>query len=464
MQRTRSKSRLFAIRAALIFACAVSGVPSAATPGSAGNSEELARIRSVASSFSREGVFSGSVLVARNTRPILRESFGQADAEFDTPNNAETRFRIASVTKQFTAAAILLLQERGKLSLTDRVAKYLPEAPSSWDHITIYNLLTHTSGLPNINAFPNYSDIRTHRLTPEQLIALFRSKPLEYAPGSKYSYGNSDYIVLGRLIERISGQSYGEFLRKNLFEPIHMTSTGVDDELAIVPRHARGYVLTVNGIRHADFVSMTVPFSAGNLYSTTGDLLKWENALFAGRVISAASLKTMTTPFRNGYGLGLFVTDSDGHRMISHTGDIDGFGAIVAYYPRDRLTVIVLSNLFGGAYGLVASDIAKSAFGKPFILPADRKIAHVPPATLSQYVGTYQLTPTVTNVISMVDGRLTSKIGNQAELEMVPESPSKFFFKTGDAQIDFKRDARSGAVTSLVVLQDGTSFEGKKVR
>jgi CubicO group peptidase (beta-lactamase class C family) len=394
----------------------------------------------------------------------LNESFGFADAEFRTPNSADTRFRIASVTKQFTAAAILLLQERGRLSLSDPVLKYMSDAPPAWGRITIYNLLTHTSGLPNINAFPDYSEIRMRRLTPEQLIGLFRDKPLEYEPGTKYTYGNSDYIVLGHLIELISGQSYEEFLRKNLFEPLHMTCTGVDDERKVVPRHARGYVLTTDGIRHADFVSMTVPFSAGDLYSTTGDLLKWESALFSGHVVNAASLKAMITPFRNGYGLGLFVNDRDGHRLISHTGDIDGFGAIVAYYPDDKLTVIVLSNLFGGAYGLVATDIAKAAFGQRFILPSERPIVLVPPGTLAQYVGVYKLTPTITNVISLVDGRLTSKIGNQAELEMVPESQSKFFFKTGEAEIEFERDPHTGTVTGLIVHQDGASFEGKKVR
>lgn len=420
-------------------------------------------MRWVASSFAREGVFSGSVLVARDGSPVFNESFGFADAEFGIRNNTDTRFRIASVTKQFTAAAILLLQEQGRLRLSDSVSKYLPNVPATWGRITLYNLLTHTSGLPNINAFPNYSEIRMRRLTPEQLIGLIRGKPLEYEPGAKYSYGNSDYIVLGRVIELVSGESYGKFLRKNFFEPLHMTSTGVDDEQTIVPRRARGYVLTVNGLRRADFVSMTVPYAAGDLYSTTGDLLKWENALFAGRVVSAASLKAMTTPFRNGYALGLFVSDRQRHRVISHTGDIDGFGAMVAYYPDDKLTVIVLSNLFGGAYGLVAADIAKSVFGESFVLPSERKIAHVPTAVLAQYVGAYELTPTITNVISLVDGRLTSKIGNQAELEMVPESQTEFFFKTGDAEIEFERDPRTEAVTGLVVHQDGASFEGKKV-
>ena len=433
-------------------------------PLARGHSEAVARMQSVGSSFAREGVFSGAILVARDGKPVFQQSFGFADAEFGTRNSADTRFRIASVTKQFTAAAVLLLQERGKLRLSDPVSMYLPDAPPSWDRITVYNLLTHTSGLPNINAFPDYSEIRMRRWTPEQLISLFRDKPLEYEPGSNYSYGNSDYIVLGRVIERLSGQSYAEFLRKNFFEPLHMTSTGADDERAVILRHARGYVLAVNGVRHPDFVSMTVTFSAGDLYSTTGDLLKWENALFAGRVLSAASLKMMTTPFRNGYALGLFVSDHNGHRVISHTGDIDGFGAIVAYYPDHKLTVIVLSNLFGGAYGLVAADIAKSAFGQSFVLPSERKIAHVPAATLAQYVGTYQLTPTITNIISLVDGKLTSKIGNQAELEMVPESETKFFFKTGDAEIEFKRDPQTDAVIGLIVHQDGASFEGKKVR
>ncbi len=420
-------------------------------------------MKAVALSFEREGLFSGAVLVARNGKPILNQGFGFADAESRAPNTSNTRFRIASVTKQFTAAAILVLQERGKLSLQDRVGKYLQDAPVSWSHITIYNLLTHTSGLPNINAFPDYGLIRTIASTPDQLIARFRDKPLEYEPGTQYSYGNSDYIVLGRLIETVSGQSYAAFLQKNIFDPLQMMATGVDDERSIVTGRAQGYVVTPQGVRRADSISMTVVFSAGNLYSTTGDLLKWETALFAGRVINRASLKLMTTPFRNGYGLGLFVADRDGHRVISHTGDIDGFGAMLAYYPDDKLTVVVLSNLSGGAYGLVAKDLAKSAFGLPFLLPSERKVAAVPVTTLAEYAGSYQLTPTIRNVISLINGHLTSRIGNQAELEMLPESQTMFFFRSGEAEIEFVRDSATRKVTRLIVHQDGASFDGVKI-
>lgn len=423
----------------------------------------VSRMKAVTNSFEHDGLFTGTVLVARNGTPVLNQSFGYADAEWQVPITSDTRFRIGSITKQFTAAAIVMLQERGKLSLQDSILKYLPALPISWSHITIQHLLTHTSGLASITSLPDYASLRTVHSTPEQLIALFKDKPLEYEPGTKYSYGNSDYIVLGLLIEKISGQSYAAFLEKNIFSPLHMTETGVDDELAIIPRRAQGYVLKTNGIRHADSISMTVPFSAGNLYSTTGDLLKWEAALFAGRVVSPESLKLMLTPFRNGYGLGLSIGKFDEHLVISHTGDIDGFGAMLAYYPDDKLTVIVLSNLFGGAYGLIAKDLAKAAFGLQFVLPSERKAVSVPTKILAEYVGTYQLTPNIRNVIAMSNGRLTSKIGNQAELEMVPESETMFFFRSGESEIEFIRDPANHKVSRLIVHQDGASFEGTKV-
>jgi CubicO group peptidase (beta-lactamase class C family) len=423
----------------------------------------VGRMEAVASSFERDGLFWGSVLIARDGKPVLERSYGFADAEWQTRNTADTRFRIGSITKQFTAAAILMLKERGQLSLQDPIGKYLRDAPASWGHITIYNLLTHTSGLPNINAFEDYGSIRMIAAAPDQLIARFRDKPLEYELGTQYSYGNSDYIVLGRLIEVVSGKSYAAFLQQQIFDPLQMTSTGVDDEHAVVPLRAEGYAVTPNGIRHADAVSMTVPFSAGNLYSTVGDLFKWESALFAGRVVSSTSLKLMTTPFRKGYGLGLFIDNKDGHRVISHSGDIDGFGGMLAYYPDDKLTVIVLSNLFGGAYGLVAKDMAKSAFCIPFVLPSERKVEAVPVTTLAEYAGTYKLTPTIANVITLTKGHLTSKIGNQAELEMVPESPTMFFFRSGEAEVEFVRDPSTGKVAHLIVHQDGASFEGAKV-
>jgi len=356
-----------------------------------------------------------------------------------------------------------MLQERGKLDIQEPIVKYLPGLPESWARITIQNLLTHTSGLTGITSLPDYASLRTIHSTPEQLIARFRENPLEYEPGTKYSYGNSDYIVLGLLIEKISGQSYATFMKENIFGPLQMTETGVDDELAILPRRAQGYVLKPNGIFHADSISMTVPFSAGNLYSTTGDLLKWETALFSGRVVRPESLKLMVTPFRNGYGLGLSVSDLNGHRVINHTGDIDGFGAMLAYYPDEKLTVIVLSNLFGGAYGLVAKDLAKTMLGLTFVLPSERTMVSVPTGTLAEYVGTYRLTPTVRNVIAMSNGRLTSKIGNQAELEMVAESETMFFFRSGEAEIEFIRDLATHRVIRLIVHQDGAAFEGTRV-
>ncbi|THD37506.1 MAG: serine hydrolase [Sphingomonas sp.] len=400
--------------------------------------------------------------MARAGKPILQRSYGLADAESKTADTIDTKFPIGSITKQFTAAAILLLQERGRLSLNDPIRKYLTNAPASWSRVTIRHLLTHTSGLPNITAFPDYADIRTRAASPDELIARISAKPLEYEPGTKYTYGNSDYIVLGRLIEMVSGQSYGAFLKGQIFDPLHMNATGVDDERIVVPRRATGYAVDLDGIRHADAISMTVLFSAGNLHSTVGDLFKWETALFAGNVISPASLKMMTTPYRNGYGLGLFVGEQDGHRFVSHTGDIDGFGGMLAYYPDDKLTVIVLSNLFGGAYGLVAKDIARTAFGVPFVLPGERKSVVVPPSVLADYAGVYQLTPSVRNLISLKNGRLTSKIGNQAELEMVPESQTRFFFRAGEAEIEFVRDAATGKVCGLIVHQDGAAFNGVK--
>ena len=198
------------------------------------NAEVLNRMESVATSFQRDGLFTGTVLVSRNGELVLQQNFGYADAEWQVPNTSDTRFRIASVTKQFTAAAVLMLQERGKLDLQDPIVKLLPSLPDSWSHITIHNLLTHTSGLASITALPNYASLRTVDSTPEQLIGLLRDKPLEYGPGTKYSYGNSDYIVLGLLIEKLSGKSYAAFLKEKIFSPLHMTDTGVDDELAML--------------------------------------------------------------------------------------------------------------------------------------------------------------------------------------------------------------------------------------
>ena len=335
--------------------------------------QDPARMDQVIQPYVANHQFMGSVLVARDGQVIYSKGYGSADLEWDVPNSPGTKFRLGSVTKQFTAASILLLEERGKLSVSDPVKKYLPGAPAAWDKITIFHLLTHTSGIPNFTGFPDYQKLEPFAATSEQLVARFRDKPLDFEPGEKWQYSNSGYVLLGHLIEKITGDSYEKFVRENIFTPLGMKDSGYDSNSAVIPHRASGYVPGKNGFENAGFIHMSIPHSAGALYSTTEDLLKWEQGLFGGKLLKAESLQKMTTPFKSNYAFGLQVETTGGHKVIEHGGGIEGFNTELAYYPDDKLTVVVLANVNGGAPGEISRKLAAIAHGENVKLQSERK-------------------------------------------------------------------------------------------
>ena len=301
--------------------------------------------------------FMGSILMARDGRMLFEKSYGFANLKETVPISAQTRFRIGSLTKQFTAAAVLLLEDRGKLKTAELLKHYLPDAPAAWEKITVYHLLTHTSGIPDY-VDSGFESIKAKAITPEQLIKIFRNRPLEFSPGMKESYSSSNYILLGYLIERITGQTYGEFLRANIFGPLGMNDSGVDNGETNVPQEATGYYVDNGSLTIADYVNMTSAYSAGSIYSTPQDLLRWEQGLFGGKLLSNAALKKMTTPFLSGYACGLHVEEPGGRKIIYHSGRIDGFSGYLAYYPDDKLVIVALSNVWNREMAKIVSELA----------------------------------------------------------------------------------------------------------
>lgn len=288
------------------------------------------------------GWFQGTVLVARDGKVILSKGYGMADAAHGTPNSAQTRFRLASVTKQFTAAAIMILQARGQLNIQDTICGHLPDCPDAWRDVTILHLLTHTSGIPNYTDFMSYEPSQMQPATPDQLIARFRNEPLLYPPGTTYFYENSDYVLLGRIIEQVSGQSYADFLRDAIFAPLNMRDSGVAAGLGNAPGYAVGYS-SVGAL--APPLDTSTLFSAGAVYSTVEDMYRWDQALSSDVLLPAALRSQMFTPFLRDYAFGWKI-DRPGDRLrISHPGLIDGFATYIARYPDDHVTVIVLGNL-----------------------------------------------------------------------------------------------------------------------
>jgi CubicO group peptidase (beta-lactamase class C family) len=423
--------------------------------------QDTVRMEQIIQSHVTAKRFMGSVLVVRGDQVLLDKGYGYANLEWQIPDSPEAKFRLGSITKQFTAASILLLEERGKLKTDDPVKKYMPDAPAAWDKITIYNLLTHTSGIPSFTGFPDYRSTEAAPTTPEKLVARFRDKPLEFQPGEKWNYSNSGYVLLGYLIEKISGQSYKDFVQENIFKPLGMNDSGYDSNSAIILHRAYGYSPGPNGPVNAGYIDMSIPFSAGSLYSTTHDLLRWEQGLFGGKVLSAPSLKKMTAPFKQDYACGLAVRTVNGHTEIDHGGGIEGFNTELAYYPDDKLTIVVLGNLNGDAPGEIATQLAALVHGEKVVLPSERKEIAVLPGILEKYVGTYELTPTFSIITTLENGQLMAQATKQPKFPLFAESETKFFLKAVDAQLEFFKNDK-GEVTHLVLHQGGRDITGTK--
>src|SRR5688572_4376667 len=421
------------------------------------------RMDQVVQSYVSNKQFMGSVLVARGNDVLLSKGYGSANLEWEVANTPSTKFRLASVTKQFTAASILLLEERGRLRVEDLVKQHLPDAPAAWDKVTIFHLLTHTSGIPSFTSFPDYQSLEPFATTTEKLVARFRDKPLEFETGQRFNYSNSGYALLGYLIERITGQSYARFVQENIFTPLAMKDSGYDSNSAVIVRRAAGYAPGPNGPINAGFIDMSIPHAAGALYSTTEDLLKWEQGLFGGKLLSAASLQKMITPFKNDYAFGLMVRTVNGRKVISHGGGIEGFNTSLVYYPDDKLTVVVLGNLNGQAPDQIANQLSAIAHGETVTLPSERKETTLDSKVLSRHVGVYQLAPGVNMLVTLDNNQLISQLTNQGPVPIFPQSETVFFPKVVDAQLEFSGSDAQGRSTQVTLNQGGRSTPAKRL-
>lgn len=437
-----------------------------------GRAADAARMEQVIQVDAADNQFMGAVLVARGDTILLDKGYGAANLEWNIPDTPATRFRIGSLAKQFTAAAILLLEERGKLKLGDPVRTYLPNAPAAWDRITLFNLLTQTSGIHDYTDTPEFGIMMKRQMTPEQLIATFRDSPLEFAASEKFSYSNSNYVLLASVIEKISGMPYARFLQDNIFTPLGMKDSGYDSA-AVLPRRASGYARKDGAVVNASYRDVSIQYGAGALYSTTHDLLTWEKALFDGKVLSPASLKKMMTPFRDargpgvpykaGYGMGVYAgTTADGRREISHTGSDFGFVSMMAAYPDDRLFVILLSNIETTPYANIARKLTDVAFGKAVILPSERKEVAVNAKLLPHYVGRYQVAPTVVTEITQVDGALYMQVDKQPRVPIFPQGDTSFFSRSVDAQVDFQA-AGDGPAPAIILHMYGKDVTWRRI-
>ena len=412
--------------------------------------QDVARMEQVVQSHVRNGTFAGSVLVARGSDVIVSKGYGLANVEWNVPSSPSARFKVASITKQFTAAAILLLEERGRLKIDDLVKTHLPEAPATWDRMTLFHLLTHTGGFPGLPLTGRQALVDSADGTVAGFVTALMQRPLESQPGERFNYTNSGYLVLGHLIQKLTGQSYETFIRENIFTPLGMKDSGLDSP-AVISRRAGSYTVTPNGLVNASQASdRIVPNTAAGLYSTTEDLLQWQNGLYGGKVISKASLQKMTTPFKGDYGLGVYIRTVDGRRAATHGGGAPPFATLTYFFDRG-ISVVVLGNLSVAPSAEIAGYLGALAHGDTVQLMSEKKAITLAPSVLAQYAGVYQFAGR-TMTIRVEGGQLAAQPGGGTALPLLAESETRFFNRDINVVVEFVRDG-AGNVAELVVHQ-----------
>ncbi len=419
------------------------------------------------SAWAAQGRFSGVVLIAKDGKVVLHKGYGMANFELNVPNGPETVFRIGSITKMFTAFSVLQLEEQGKLKVTDPVIRYIPELPQAWSAITIHQLLCHKSGIPEFLGAKAYgvADDPQH---VENALKEFANTPLVTAPGEVLRYSNSGYVLLGRIVEKVSGKSYEEYLTENILKPAGMTHTAFDHYAPIVPNRANGYNFDGESIINTKPGDSAMTGSAGALRSTAGDLYLFDRALRAGTLFSTAIMQKAWTsyghwsappplPMEAEYGYGWMIGQDFGHRYVSHGGWVNGFVSDFKRYPDDNIVIILLSNFETSSYISLSKDLTAIVFGQPYEMPVVRKIVHPAEAVLSRYVGDYQMGP-LNIKITLRNGRLYAFApGQPAPFGMIATSETDFYFNDAGSEIRFVVDP-DGKVHQFMLKIDGKTM------
>lgn len=406
--------------------------------------------------------FNGSVLVSKDDQTLLSQGFGFANAEHEVLNTPQTKFRIGSITKQFTAMAVMILAEQQKLNVDDPIGKHLTDAPEAWDDVMVHHLLTHTSGIPSYTGMLEYGPKMMLPQTTEKMIARFRDQPLRFTPGEKFRYSNSGYFLLGAIIEQASGMSYDEFLREEIFDPLELNDSGYDSYRSVLPHRASGYERTANGIKHAQYLDMTQPYAAGSLYSTVGDLNRWDQSLRRRALISEASYKRMYTTEHSDYAYGWHVSTDDGRTVIAHGGGINGFTSFILRIPEEKLCVVALSNVQPSSPTAIARDLAAIVLGEKYDLPKQRQLAEVDPEVFDTYEGKYELQPGMVLTITREGDALMAEVTGQPKVRLLPESKTTFYEKSVDAELTFLPDA-DGRIDAAILKQGGREIRVEKI-
>jgi CubicO group peptidase (beta-lactamase class C family) len=416
--------------------------------------QTVQQIRQIGTFYRQRDGFSGVIVVARRGHLLSQAAYGFANQELKVPITTDTRFAIGSVTKQFTAASILLLQEQGRLKVTDPLSLYLPSVPETWKDVTLRDLLTHTSGISDDVISYGFPQFWHGAYTLPQLIDAARDRPLNSVPGRKFDYNNLGYVLLGAVVEKVSGQSMMAFLHDHIFAPLGMKDTGIGWAPEIITGRAYGYIPAANGLLDTDPPDPSVLGTAGAMYSTGPDLVKWIDALEHGRLLKAASIEEMNTVRIDNYGYGMFNETQYGVQVIGHPGDVPGFHAQVAYYPKSDTEFVVLSNISRfasngsptdspGTYAVI-NELFELEADANAVVPSSGREVKLSEQSLLARTGLYSSKDTTQKLeIAMEGGKLAMKIvgPNGRMFPLKAESNSRFYVTTRDSELEFDSGA-----------------------
>ncbi len=382
-----------------------------------------------------------AALVAKGSDILYRKAFGMADLENNVAMTPDHVFEIGSITKQFTAVSILMLLEEGKLALTDPVTKFIPTYPMHGHTITIHHLLTHTSGIKSYTSMESWTKLWREDKTPMEMIDLFKGEPMDFAPGEKWMYNNSAYFMLGYVIEKASGIPYPEFLAKKIFMPLGMKNSYFGDMSRLISHRARGYQRNGDVFKNAEYLSLTQPYSAGSIMSTVDDLLTWNRAVQAGKLVKKETLQKAFTDYKlnNGkpthYGYGWALSEIDGSPTLEHSGGIFGYTTNGIYLPKEDVYVILLTNRDDMGPGEVSLKMAALSIGKP-VTKAVAKIK-LDEAYAKSLTGVYDFDEGVSRIISYDSGQLYSQRAGGQKFKILPQDKTHFRFDGDNATIEF---------------------------
>lgn len=404
--------------------------------------------------MARVNHYSGVVLIAKNGKSLFAHPYGFADWDQRLPNTLNTKFRIGSITKTFTAAAVLILRDGGKLKLDDPICNYITGCPEAWRPITIKHLLTHSSGIAD--DFAELTRMRREHKSSAEFIEAIKQHPLSFPPGTRSRYSNSGYILLGGIVAKVSGEPYPSFLRKRIFGPLEMKDTVA--ETAPVAGEAVGYSWDGTTYQKTELLDVSGLSATAMVTSSVADLLRFTEALHRGKLLKQGTVAEMWTPQIEHSGYAWHINTVNGRKMVSHGGDIEGFASALDYYPDQGVFVASLSNVGRIQPTQLVADLASIAFGEPYAVPHERKFITLSAEEMKALVGTYRLSSGGTICVTAEGNQLMVAPGNGGATACQPESRSSCFLQPIADDVTFVRDS-AGAVTGIRM---GNQVEGEK--